>query len=450
MRCAFTRGAVGLAVALLAPASASLAQTTPTRLNWTLDDVISRAVAQHPSVEAAAARLDSARGSRRTAGTLPNPVGTYWVEHGLAGQGHTGGSPLAGDFVRETQTYFTMPLDPLFQRAPRVRRADEEVKAAEADVQSARRQVALDAARLFFRVALAQVSLEAAQQNRAGLEQLVSYNRARVSQGVTAEVDLIRAQVELDRIASNITLSEVELLRSRAELWAFLGFPEDVPQAFAVSVPDAATTAGLASVADYVARARQQRAEVVAARARVAAANADIEYQRRLSVRQLGATVGFKRALGENSFLGGISIPLPLFDQNRGEVQRATGESLAAQKELALAERTVAAEVHGAYAAAQRLAAQIANLRNTFVDRASEADRITLAAHQQGAATLLQVLDTARALSETRLTYYRLVLAQRQSVLELALSVGNDPSVAGIPALAELHPVMHIESGDKR
>lgn len=453
MSFAFARRAMLFAVTAFAITGSGWAQSgSPPRLTWTLDDVIGTAIAQHPLVEAASARLDAAQGVRRTAGTLPNPIATYWVEHGTAsGPMLPLGQTLANDSVREMQTYFTLPLEPLFQRGPRVRHADEEIKVAEANIKTARRQVALDSANVFFRVALAQVSVEAAQQNRAGLEQLVSYNQVRVTHGTTAEVDLIRAQVELDRASTNVALAEVDLVRSRAELWAFLGFPGPAPNAFAVILPAAGTGAVLSALADYVAQARERRPEIVSARARVAAAAADVEYQRRLSVRQLGATFGFKRTAGINSLLGGISVPIPLFDQNRGEVQRATGESLAAQKELAWAERTVGAEVQGAYDSAQRLSAQVGTLRNSFVDRASEADRITIAAYQEGAATLLQVLDTARALSETRLAYYRLLLAQRQSVLDLALAVGNEPSVLGAqPTSGGLTSVTQRDSGDQR
>ena len=46
----------------------------------TLRDAISQALSQHPLIEAARARLASARGARRTAGTIPNPIFTYWVE----------------------------------------------------------------------------------------------------------------------------------------------------------------------------------------------------------------------------------------------------------------------------------------------------------------------------------------------------------------------------------
>ncbi len=127
-----------------------------------LSETLARAAAQHPLIEAARARVTAARGARRTAGTLPNPVLTYLVEN-LGGSGRSAATGLD----RETQTYATLPLEPLFQRPPRVRRADEDVRAANADLARARQMVALGATRAFYRVAAAQVAVDAANEIRA-------------------------------------------------------------------------------------------------------------------------------------------------------------------------------------------------------------------------------------------------------------------------------------------
>ena len=422
-----------LATSVLASAGSLARGQTPTRLEWTFDEAVTSAIEQHPLVEAARARISAAQGTRQTAGTLPNPIATYWLENSSFPGQH-----LPFGVSRETSTYVTLPLEPLFQRAPRIRRADEEIRAADAGLTTARRQVALDVAHAFFRVALEQVSVQTAEENRAGLERLVTYNRSRVTEGATAELDLIRTQVELDRAATNVALADVDLARSRAELWPFLGATGTVPASFRVTLPSAAPTANaLSPLIDFVTQARQRRPELVAARARASAANAETAYQRRLTVRQLGATFGFKHASGSNSatdsnnsLIAGVSVPIPLFDRNRGEIQRATGEFVAAEQELAWAERAIAAEVQGAYDAAQRLSAQMSSLQGSYIDRADEANRITLAAYQEGAASLLQVLDASRTLAEVRLTYYRALFAQRQSVFDLALAAGNEPVAA--------------------
>ena len=99
-------------------------------------DVLRRAVDQHPLVEAARARVTSTRGGRLTARTLPNPVITYWAENV-----RSPGQNPATRLDHETQTTATLPLEPLFQRWPRIRRADADVRAADADLARDRKSV---------------------------------------------------------------------------------------------------------------------------------------------------------------------------------------------------------------------------------------------------------------------------------------------------------------------
>lgn len=399
-----------------------------------LDEVLQRALAQNPLLEAARARVSAARGVRRTARALPNPVLTYWVES-LGAPWRSASTSLD----RETQTYATLPLEPLFQRSPRVRGADATVRAADAELARARQVVALDAARAFYRVAAAQDAVEAADEILARLTELVTFNQVRVEEGVAAEADLIRTQLERDRMAAIVTLEQVELSRARAALAPYVATSATgatqirdraaAPRSDALRVTvddsaDAPLPEILSPVSDFVAQARLARPDLLASRARAEAARAEVTYQRTLTVRQIGATVGTKRTAGVTSLIAGVTLPIPLFDQNRGEVQRAAGERTATEQELAWAERQVSAEVEAAYEAVRLLTMQANRLRGSFLSRAEESRRIALAAYQEGAVSLLQVLDASRALADARLTYYRTVFAQRQSLLEFRAATG--------------------------
>ena len=147
-------------------------------------------------------------------------------------------------------------------------------------------------------------------------------------------------------------------------------------------------------------------------------------------VRQLGATIGTMQTGHTTSMIAGISLPLPLFDQNRGEVQRAGAERDAAAFELAAQERTAAADLQGALEAARILtdgAARLASSDSTsFLTRADESRRIALGAYREGAVPLFQVIDAARSWSEARMTYYRTIVAQHQSILWLLVTQGRD------------------------
>ena len=426
--------AAHFAVALALAERAALAQTpgpsaAPAPGGLTLMDVLRSAVERHPLVDAARARVGAARGARMTAGTLPNPILSYQVEN-VGFPGRT--TPVAS--VRETQTFATLPLEPLWQRSPRVHRANEDVLASEARLTLARREVAIDAARAFFRLALAQVNAAAAAEAREGLDSLVRYTTARVNEGATAEGDLIRLQVERDRAATAAVTRQVELVRAQSVLAPYLSDSVRVgalPRAI-VAVDDAVVLArrSLPPAETFAARVLTARPDVVAARAQARGAAAELTLQHTLLVRQLGATFGAKSTGGTYSMMAGLSAPLPMFDQNRGEVQRADGERSAAERELAWTERLATAEVAGAYEAARLFTTQVAALDGQLLTRAAQARGIAVAAYQEGAGSLLQVIDATRTLADARATYYEALFARAESLLALYAAAGFDPADA--------------------
>lgn len=396
-------------------------------VEWTLEDVLTAALRQHPLIEAARARLSASEGARQTASVLPNPMATYWVENmSLPGRS----SPTAMDL--ESSIYGTLPLEPFVQRGSRMAQASSDVRAAQASVTVAEQAVATDAVHAFYRVALGQAALDASRDNLASIEQVVVYLRNRVAQGAAPEGELIRAQVERDRGETEVTMADVELLRAQSALRPFLGDAARVGS-FAVVAPVwSREHTTLAPLTEFMAHALAQRADLVAVRARGDAASSALALERSMVIRQLGASFGVKRMAGATGMVGGISLTVPLFDRNHGEIQRATGERLAMNLETQWLERAIASEVEAEYQVVQRLAARVTSLQPAFLSRAEESRRIALGAYQEGATGLLQVLDASRALSEARLMYARILAAANESLFDLGIVAGYDPRTAAL------------------
>src|SRR5688572_16286606 len=444
---------VRLAIALAAgislglPTAAESQATGPAR-SLTLRDVLDSALTRHPEAEAARARVRGAQAARTTAGAFGNPVLSYDVENAP----FPGGDPVRG-MHRESMTTAMLPLETLFQRGPRASRADAELRAVEADAFGTRQQLALAATRAYFGTALSQVNVAVARDLTAWLDSVVTYNRMRVDEGVAAEADLIRTELERDRAVAQLSLQEAEHARRRAELAAFLGditagvpdvlvtvddTPIPLPSVDGAAGPSAAAAPGaLAASPAQLTR----RPDVRAARERLTAAGLGIKAERSMIVRELGATFGAKRTAGTTSMMAGVSMPLPLFDPNRGEIARATAERDVAALELAARERTARAELAGAYEAARLLTdrasllARGADGRPSFLARADEARRIALGAYREGAVPLLQVIDAARAWGDARLTFYEMLYAQHESVAMLLVARGDD-LFTDLPVLA--------------
>src|SRR6266545_1678404 len=214
---------------LFLAAAPAMAQESPA---LAFRDVIAGALARNSLIEAARERVRAAEAARTTAGTIANPVLTYFVEN----MRFPGRSTPTG-LQPERSMYATFPLESLYQRGPRVRRAKEDIRAAEAELAAARWQVALEAARAFGRVALAQASLDASIELHRGLAGLAEYNAKRVAEGVTPEGDLIRIQVEGDRAAIQEALAQAELDSARAELRPFLPRESEAPRVLLETSP---------------------------------------------------------------------------------------------------------------------------------------------------------------------------------------------------------------------
>jgi len=416
---------LGFCAAVTAASTPLIAQDTLGRAPVSLLQVLDSVAARYPSLEAARARIRAARGSRSTAGTLGNPILMYQVEN----------APLPGRSAppmdREVMLTATLPLEPLYQRWSRVSGANADIRAAEADAQAERQRIGLDATRAFYRMARAQVALAAARDLAAWLDSVVAYNRTRVKEGVAAEADLIRSELERDRAEADATMQEADLARARADLSVFLG-DEPAPAPFRVAALDAPLA--LPDVPPS-SRTGSTRPDIRAARERVAAAGADVTTERTSLIRQLGLTVGTKRTAGTTSLIAGVSMPFPLFDQNRGAIVRAGAEREAAAFELAAQERIGRAEIVGASESARLLTERARVLAGAapgrgYLARADEARRIALGAYREGAVPLIQVIDAARAWGEARLTYYEILYAQHESVVQLLVAEGADLTIA--------------------
>jgi outer membrane protein, heavy metal efflux system len=407
----------------IAPLAAQGPQSGPPPL--TLRALFDSVAATHPLVRAAESRTRAAHGARTTAGALGNPVLSYQVDHAP----FAGGQPMVGD-DRETMLTATLPLEALYQRWPRVHAADAMIRAAEADFDLARQRVALDAAGAYYRAALAQVGVTTARDLSAWLDTLVAYNRARVDEGAAAEADLVRAELERDRAAVEATMQDVELARARAALSAFLGDPRRSVLLVVVTSDHPLALAAEALGAIATPLALDRRPDVRAARSRADASRAAAVSERAMIVRQVGAIIGTKRMAGSTSLVAGLTLPLPIFDVNRGEIRRASAEQDAAQFDLVAVGRTASADLVAAQDVARLLTARTDLLTTGraggFLARADEARRIALGAYREGAVPLLTVLDAARAWGDARATFYRTLYAQHESALALLAAQGVD------------------------
>jgi cobalt-zinc-cadmium efflux system outer membrane protein len=407
-----------LPIALTMPARASVAQTIPSLRaeGVSLREVFDSVRSNSPLLGAAKARVRAAHGGLSSARTWSNPIVSFESQQ-MSEQ-----APSTTTSQRETMTTAMLPLEPLYQRGPRIKRAQALIRAGEADVLTQRQQLAVDAAGVFYQAALAQVNVAATRSLAQWFDTVVTYNSVRVREGVTAEADLIRSELERDHVLNDLAMAESELARAQADLQTFVsGRSLGVLQVDVDSLP---MNAAIAARTDRV-----SRPEVEAARERMVASDAATGAERRMLLRELGAMVGTKNAAGSSSLIAGFTVPFPLLDQNRGSITAARAERDVAQSEFEQEKRNADADLIGAESAARILSQRVAMFgsgRVGYLARAEDARRIALGAYREGGTSLLQVIDAARAWKEARNSYFETLFAQHLAVIRLMVAEGID------------------------
>src|SRR5580698_8458184 len=184
-----------------------------TRLS--LDDAINRALQSRASLKAEAERITAAQGLRKQAGLFPNPEFQFQNENLRPGQTYTRDV--------DTLAFINQPLDILGKRKVRIAAADENVSLTTAGFEVAKWRVAQ-------RVRLAYWSARGAQEIRdvlrstvGAFQQTVDFNAARLSAGAIAEQDLLRVQLEHERLKIAADLAAIEANRARVDLLKEMG-----------------------------------------------------------------------------------------------------------------------------------------------------------------------------------------------------------------------------------
>jgi cobalt-zinc-cadmium efflux system outer membrane protein len=350
-----------LLVGLLAGGRSAVAQSPPAPGPLTIDQVVERAVADNPELRAMRAEVDAARGRLLQAGLRPNPM------LDLGGQANVSGPD------NNVTVGLSIPLDLNGRKAGRVGVAEREIDLKQAQVSDRERRLSAE-------VRLKAGDLLAARRNLDFTDELLETNhkglglvRDRVQQGAAPPLEESLVLVEVNRLEASLSIlkSRVEVLGLQLRLLA--GMPPDEPLSLHGELAPRPVTLDRTQA---LTQALAGRPDIVIARSEAAMAHAKIRreeaegrwdarfnlgYQRQESGFPLNGLTdrGGTRPIQDtfNYVGGGVTIMVPVRNQNQGNVAAATAEAQAAERKREGAELIVRQEVAAAFAqldAAQR------------------------------------------------------------------------------------------------
>ena len=220
MRCARMQFAVSLLVLTLVAQGwpgdngAQSAQVVPgSQETLRIEDLVTIALRQNPSIQAAAHRVEASRRRIPQAKSLPDPMlSVGWAGNPAPFSIQTGDPSSSRSLVASQQLPYPGKL------ALRGDVARRESEAVGWDLEQARRNVATDLKGAFYELFFAERALQIAAKNKDLLDKLEQIAEARYRVGKAIQQDVLRSQVELSSLDQRIAMLEQQKISAQARI----------------------------------------------------------------------------------------------------------------------------------------------------------------------------------------------------------------------------------------
>lgn len=402
---------------------------------WDLSMLTLAAFYFNPDLDVARARLDVANAKVVTAGAMPNPTIGFAPQYSMAAGGL---SPWTLGLVLD------IPIETAGKRGYRVTSAEHLSDAARLDIATAAWRV-----RSALRGAL--VDLYAARERERLLAnqheiqiRTVKALEIRLSAGEASQPEVTLARLALDKVQLAVEDAARRRAEAQARLARALGLPLTVVQDLPLSFDDFHEPLPNPPAPEVRSRALRNRPDLLAALARYAASQSALQLEIARQYPDLTIGPGYKWDQGTSKWSLGISLMLPVFNQNQGPIAEAKAARKLAAANFTALQAQVIGEIDQGYAGftkalnklgvADRL---LGRARGQFESSrarfdAGEADRITLlGAEQEIASARLARFDT--------LIQAQQALGLLEDAVQRPLTVAAPTADSALPGHGEPH-----------
>ena len=384
------------------------------RPSYDLLRIIDLAVERNPVMAGARGVIDQSAGQRVTAGAYPNPT-----IKGDSGRGflRDAGPVLTPEIPKSATEYFFsagQPLEWPAKRAARQLAAEAGLAGATAGLVETRLNLATDVKLAFYDLLLAQRDEGLARQNLEIVKDVQRIVNVRVRLGEAPQFEAIKAQVEVLKADQVVTRAENAVQVNRVILDTLtvgaLGSDYTIDGEFRYFPKDL-------DLGRLITLAVDQHPSIQRLAKSVEQADRNIQFERHARVPNVTVSGSYAREYGREGFDFGVSVPTPIWYRQQGEIAKALGAKRTEEAAFLRIRNTLVKEVNQYFQDAETTAHLIEVFEKGLLKQAQEALRIAQFSFQQGAVSLLEVLDAQRVQRQILFDY-----AQARFELSIALT----------------------------
>ena len=386
---AFSQGLPpGPAVGERAPQSAAAAAAEP----LSLAKAIELALEGNPEVAAAKRQWEATEGQVLQGRSRPNPELAYSLE----------------DTRSKTRTQswqLNLPVELGGKRAARTKAAEKTREQAQAQLAELQATVRANVAAAYFDVLTAQERLVLARDSAALAKSSTDTVSKRVAAGKVSPVEESKARVAEAGVRVELAQAASEQRNALSRLFALLGridAPHTVLEGKAENLP---SVPSLVDLQPLIASSPG----VVLARIEVDRRKALTDLEQSKRVPDVTVSVGMQRSneTQRNVLLFGVSVPLPVFDRNQGNLLEALKLEDKARDELQAATVRLHSEVAQARERLSTITAEVQSLQQDVLPGAKSAYDAATIGFENGKFNFLEVLDAQRTYFTAKSQYLK-------------------------------------------
>jgi cobalt-zinc-cadmium efflux system outer membrane protein len=388
----------------------------------TMHSAVVEALEHNPTLGALRFEPKAARADEVTAGLRPNPTATVNADllpsDGLSSKDKNYGISLS------------FPFELGGKRDARLAFAREGSSLADLQYADALRQTTLAVRLSYIDFASTRARALATQENLGLLDSLVIISKARVAGKDIAQVELTRTEVEREKFALESAKAMEDHRAARTSLFALLGRPAgqviQLPDTTLFIAVAAISKRELPSLDSLVATASSARTDIQALEAneQLAAANADL--QRSLASIDLSISLDYMRSQSITYYGTTLSFPLPLFNRNQGEIEKASIRQEQVKQQTFAALAQLRADVTNAWFDAKNKQHTLRTLVESVLQKSFDVRSAIEYSYRRGGTSLIDFLDAARTYNELRQSYVDALGDYAKSLVTLNAIIGKD------------------------
>ncbi|WP_433704983.1 TolC family protein [Paraburkholderia sacchari] len=390
------------------------AQNTPPALS--LDDALGIAAASNPVLRSAVASANASSGAFMQAGARPNP-NLSLLQEGFGGPDRTSTA-----LVEQT-----IELGGKRQARLDVASYGRQAALASLDGQAAQLRAAVITA--FYDMLAAQRQMQMAQESADIALRSADMADKRARAGKISPVESTKARVAAADAQIALASARTQAALAMEKLANVTGRPEVRNRTVTGdldALPEIEPLPALQSRLDESPASRVAQAEVLRS-------NALVSVQKARRIPDITVSAGMKRVwtsgIPDNQAVVGVSIPLPIFDTNKGAILEASHNAEKASADLDSEKARLQLELAQSWSSYENAAQEARRLRDEVLPAAKQTLNAMLRGFELGKFSFLDVLDAQRTLFQAQSQYVKALSAAHQAHAEIGRLVGT-PLVA--------------------